>query len=103
VMTRRPTCTPLFPYTPLFRSELGPRQRRADERGAQRHQCTDPAHARLLEHGPNEPGGGGPAPFQGRFHEVLKRLAAPHADQRGRSEEHTSELQSLAYLVCRLL
>src|SRR5687767_15708461 len=34
------------------------------------------------------------------------RLAAPRArgrGPRGRSEEHTSELQSLAYLVCRLL
>src|SRR2546425_6264670 len=28
---------------------------------------------------------------------------APHAERAGRSEEHTSELQSLAYLVCRLL
>src|SRR2546423_10863014 len=31
----------------------------------------------------------------------LQRLA--HACHRERSEEHTSELQSLAYLVCRLL
>src|SRR2546425_2398286 len=29
--------------------------------------------------------------------------AHPHVDCGGRSEEHTSELQSLAYLVCRLL
>src|SRR2546423_7045081 len=40
----------------------------------------------------------------GRTYEIF-RLAA--LDQRGlavsRSEEHTSELQSLAYLVCRLL
>src|ERR1041384_8705869 len=28
---------------------------------------------------------------------------AGHAPPHGRSEEHTSELQSLAYLVCRLL
>src|SRR2546425_7281831 len=28
---------------------------------------------------------------------------AEESDERGRSEEHTSELQSLAYLVCRLL
>src|SRR2546423_12457380 len=30
-------------------------------------------------------------------------LRQPHCWNRGRSEEHTSELQSLAYLVCRLL
>src|SRR2546425_4840989 len=30
-------------------------------------------------------------------------LAAAHSQQEARSEEHTSELQSLAYLVCRLL
>src|SRR5205823_11208832 len=30
-------------------------------------------------------------------------VAERHADRSGRSEEHTSELQSLAYLVCRLL
>src|SRR5205823_12187250 len=36
-------------------------------------------------------------------HELLGRgQGGVHADQR-RSEEHTSELQSLAYLVCRLL
>src|SRR5205823_14324420 len=43
-----------------------------------------------------------PAPDPG-----LPRRAQPGLDepdrQRGRSEEHTSELQSLAYLVCRLL
>src|ERR1041384_8631321 len=34
----------------------------------------------------------------------LRRLPVPHRRRReGRSEEHTSELQSLAYLVCRLL
>src|SRR5205823_11069301 len=36
----------------------------------------------------------------GHRHRVL-HLGAPHLDDR--SEEHTSELQSLAYLVCRLL
>src|SRR2546425_9402216 len=32
-----------------------------------------------------------------------RRRAGPATRRRGRSEEHTSELQSLAYLVCRLL
>src|SRR5258705_9762292 len=33
----------------------------------------------------------------------IKNLAEPHEDETGRSEEHTSELQSLRHLVCRLL
>src|SRR3989441_11583500 len=43
-----------------------------------------------------------PALVEGLPHEALERLEAE--ESRGeRSEEHTSELQSLAYLVCRLL
>src|SRR5687767_15610966 len=56
-------------------------------------------------------------PYTTLFRSVLSRAAPPSLGQshvgslparvpsrsRGRSEEHTSELQSLAYLVCRLL
>src|SRR2546422_7312515 len=73
-MIRRPPRSTLFPYTTLFRSEEG---------GADR-----PA-ALLL--GEREVGFG-----QGR----RLNLALQH---RGRSEEHTSELQSRLHLVCRLL
>src|SRR2546425_10971197 len=38
-----------------------------------------------------------------RLAQVIKELVAQAAALVGRSEEHTSELQSLAYLVCRLL
>src|SRR2546425_5988702 len=41
-------------------------------------------------------GNGGPA-------RGVREPARPAAHRAGRSEEHTSELQSLAYLVCRLL
>src|SRR5205823_8880961 len=34
---------------------------------------------------------------------IARRRRRQHDDRRLRSEEHTSELQSLAYLVCRLL
>src|SRR3989441_13359767 len=34
---------------------------------------------------------------------VVRTLSNPNNELRNRSEEHTSELQSLAYLVCRLL
>src|SRR5687767_15766361 len=93
-MRRRPPRSTLFPYTTLFRSRLlrdlrlGQRpvrlQRHPARRAADAHQADDDAAAR----GDAAPGGEG-AGGQG--------LAGP------RSEEHTSELQSLAYLVCRLL
>src|SRR5438093_9285227 len=76
-MIRRPPRSTLFPYTTLFRSHA----RRARERGGvvQRH---DAAVRRRGAEGRE-------------LHADLSR-----AD---RSEEHTSELQSLTNLVCRLL
>src|SRR2546425_7328289 len=73
-MIRRPPRSTLFPYTTLFRSLPA---RGAGARAARRVLCG--ADGRRERAG-RRPGGGG-----------------------GRSEEHTSELQSLAYLVCRLL
>src|SRR5687767_15372215 len=35
--------------------------------------------------------------------DVAREVPVELGDEHGRSEEHTSELQSLAYLVCRLL
>src|SRR2546425_5097533 len=74
-MIRRPPRSTLFPYTTLFRSRPGP---------AMRAMILD-APGRSLR------AGSLPTPQPGAG-EVLIR-----------SEEHTSELQSLAYLVCRLL
>src|SRR5687767_15705335 len=49
-------------------------------------------------------------PYTTLFRSPRQRVALRHrearhrgVDRRARSEEHTSELQSLAYLVCRLL
>src|SRR2546425_8871794 len=78
-MIRRPPRSTLFPYTTLFRS-LRPAVRL---RGARREQVAAPQAGRLLFAGDRERG-----------------LVLEHGL---RSEEHTSELQSLAYLVCRLL
>src|SRR5436853_4108134 len=88
----RPT---LFPYTTLFRSAAASRRRAHEPRGekCQRRE---------------------------RGQHVRRELAARHAEERDdargprdaescagvpplRSEEHTSELQSLRHLVCRLL
>src|SRR5260221_6719415 len=76
-MIRRPPRSTLFPYTTLFRSAR-----------ARMHACRE-----------------------GRFHRLheLEIGGATGADDRrrrrssGRSEEHTSELQSHSDLVCRLL
>src|SRR3712207_7766333 len=85
-MIRPPPTSTLFPYTTLFRSPRDP-----GERG----RCG--VRARGAGLGARE-GGGRPQPAGIR-----------PADRRGRhppgprSEEHTSELQSRQYLVCRLL
>src|SRR3712207_7850433 len=81
-MIRRPPRSTLFPYTTLFRSHQrhGGRKRRRDRR----------AHF--------APGGDPRSPRPGGQVQPLGRIALPP-----RSEEHTSELQSRQYLVCRLL
>src|SRR2546425_9588515 len=77
-MIRRPPRSTLFPYTTLFRS--CPHERHLCGRiGRRRLQRPGRGHTK-----PHPPGG-------------------QHGIHRLRSEEHTSELQSLAYLVCRLL
>src|SRR5687767_15468434 len=88
-MIRRPPRSTLFPYTTLFRSKQGGGDRSAGGRGSQ-----DPA---VPGHRLSRRGLG--APSVGDRHGA-RRVADR---RRARSEEHTSELQSLAYLVCRLL
>src|SRR5262249_59472437 len=80
-----PPPSPLFPYTPLFRSFLGPLAG-ADVAGDAAQAVDMPAVVaqRELEH------------------EVRARPVGKRGDFL-RSEEHTSELQSLTNLVCRLL
>src|SRR3712207_8394088 len=92
-MIRRPPRSTLFPYTTLFRS-LRP-SREADPQGR------------------GEAGAGaaaGPAGTQATGADGLSARPAvrgpsrtPPRPRQGRSEEHTSELQSRQYLVCRLL
>src|SRR5690348_17458701 len=79
LVIRRPPRSTLFPYTTLFRSGppdagAGPRRTRSRPARPRPHETSPPARR-----GPR---------------------AAP---ARGRSEEHTSELQSPVHLVCRLL
>src|SRR3712207_7027356 len=86
-MIRRPPRSTLFPYTTLFRSRIG--------------RIVDASVAALED----------AAEVQGIFFTVedtgplaaQARAAAADDARAKRSEEHTSELQSRQYLVCRLL
>src|SRR3712207_7105640 len=101
-MIRRPPRSTLFPYTTLFRSrgavERAPRDAAPlrDLPGARRHARPAAAGAR----GARLAGGGARA-GAGRLGPVAGDQ--PPASPPLRSEEHTSELQSRQYLVCRLL
>src|SRR3712207_8444926 len=88
-MIRRPPRSTLFPYTTLFRSQVGPR---LDHRRAAVGLPAERAVADGV--GAQHPGG--------RRAALLGDVQEPPS-QRHRSEEHTSELQSRQYLVCRLL
>src|SRR3712207_8257480 len=96
-MIRRPPRSTLFPYTTLFRSRHRGGVEPLDQHpgggdllvGGEAHRAADPLHP-----APAQPGGGGLDEGAGGG---LALLALE------RSEEHTSELQSRQYLVCRLL
>src|SRR3712207_7523178 len=82
-MIRRPPRSTLFPYTTLFRS-VRPRRRL--------RMVLDGEHRELAVAHP--------------FDALVVEVNVGHLERRGarnRSEEHTSELQSRQYLVCRLL
>src|SRR3712207_8475224 len=78
-MIRRPPRSTLFPYTTLFRSTVG---RLPHSQVSHDHQ-----------------------PDAGQHRDSESRQCPPHGFEpmAARSEEHTSELQSRQYLVCRLL
>src|SRR3712207_9388198 len=87
LMIRRPPRSTLFPYTTLFRSRWDPRMKIA---------VTGSIATDHLMH------------FPGRFAEQLladqlHKVSLSFLVDDLRSEEHTSELQSRQYLVCRLL
>src|SRR2546425_3188283 len=89
-MIRRPPRSTLFPYTTLFRSEIVPHQEWYLERGIfDSHRVINGWNEKLDE-------------ALSRGYEGI-RVHGNEAWLTERSEEHTSELQSLAYLVCRLL
>src|SRR3712207_7107198 len=100
-MIRRPPRSTLFPYTALFRSAtallaLGRAKSGDTERAAglaaslvERVRATGQFHEARLAHL--------------AYGTALRRIGDLTGARRERSEEHTSELQSRQYLVCRLL
>src|SRR3712207_8260731 len=93
-MIRRPPRSTLFPYTTLFRSRDHEHER--DDRDRERPVAAG-------EHRGDERGGR----IERGEDEVLAERQVEGEQRRhegdARSEEHTSELQSRQYLVCRLL
>src|SRR2546430_12244373 len=77
-MIRRPPRSTLFPYTTLFRSSV---------------RCGRIVHAKGVGRGRRRPG----------VTYIFHRSVCDESGGIGRSEEHTSELQSQSNLVCRLL
>src|SRR3712207_8231007 len=88
-MIRRPPRSTLFPYTTLFRSGLRRRERAHQEPTSTRGTLTSGA----VDVSPPRQS----STFVGSTSIVCR------SKNSGRSEEHTSELQSRQYLVCRLL
>src|SRR5205823_7062293 len=98
-----PPPPPLFPYTTLFRSAP-----------VRRGVFGTVAHGQTPDVGTTDQTGGrgygvgstagkcGAFDVESRLHHRQLQSDGGHGHH-GRSEEHTSELQSLAYLVCRLL
>src|SRR3712207_7768063 len=85
-MIRRPPRSTLFPYTTLFRSQAQILHRMEP----------DPIYGSRMQSSQRS---GSPS-SEVRYREIAWR--EPHRHHQ-RSEEHTSELQSRQYLVCRLL
>src|SRR3989441_8548921 len=86
-----PDALPIWPPRPVPRA-----RRAAQSRSEAVARAGDAARAGAAAPAPGRAGGRHDQAGEG------EDCRAP-ADDRGRSEEHTSELQSLAYLVCRLL
>src|SRR3712207_7154883 len=99
-MIRRPPRSTLFPYTTLFRS--GVLRRRPDGGVPDRLRGEDPVAGGRRRH--LAPAGlAVPARLVGAPPDLRRLRDLPDPSGLERSEEHTSELQSRQYLVCRLL
>src|SRR3712207_8776343 len=94
-MIRRPPRSTLFPYTTLFRST----RVYADRAASLQPSCASTLAMRLVSALPSAK----ETETQMATHSASAMLMANRSATATRSEEHTSELQSRQYLVCRLL
>src|SRR3712207_7146645 len=85
LMIRRPPRSTLFPYTTLFRSLYGQGMAPTERAQSLSDGPVVTRRSHVIDVAPDDP---------------VRRLTLSSRD---RSEEHTSELQSRQYLVCRLL
>src|SRR5687767_15733350 len=92
-MIRRPPRSTLFPYTTLFRSKRIGLSMKSDPFA----DAAPPQAPAQRDKSPKQK----PKPASSKPNQPQK--PQPKEPTMERSEEHTSELQSLAYLVCRLL
>src|SRR3712207_8930088 len=91
-MIRRPPRSTLFPYTTLFRSKGHAREELPPWRVERGRRRCHRGGARVI-----------PDEVVDRVREAADAVAIIGEQVKLRSEEHTSELQSRQYLVCRLL
>src|SRR5205823_13078818 len=100
---QRPPRSTLFPYTTLFRSDDEAKSRDRDE--SEGHPRDAGGHRRIEQSKRDQRAQEG-QPSRRDVHvthvPAVEIEIGEQEDEQGRSEEHTSELQSLAYLVCRL-
>src|SRR3712207_7328145 len=90
-MIRRPPRSTLFPYTTLFRSLVSVLSAAATP--ARNEPCSS-ANSRPTRLS---------APISSTEESMIANVVSGYCSTTSRSEEHTSELQSRQYLVCRLL
>src|SRR5438045_7851568 len=96
-MIPRRLLSTLFPYTTLFRSSLGGAPASAF---AQQSASNNFVGSQMITGNLNIAGAGNGIKFPDG---TILTTATNNSGGAGRSEEHTSELQSLRHLVCRLL
>src|SRR3712207_7628891 len=95
LMIRRTPRSTLFPYTTLFRSGIAAARPSPHAQASSAPQVASPVPVAV----PDEDG----YELWLRYRPVIDAHLLAHYRAATRSEEHTSELQSRQYLVCRLL
>src|SRR3712207_8287928 len=95
-MIRRPPRSTLFPYTTLFRSRDAKLIQYLNEAYGKEKELETALQAHIKIAANRKA-------YKQRLQDHLKETKAQARGLERRSEEHTSELQSRQYLVCRLL